>query len=618
MKGLILYLSLWASFLHADVGIVTCRPAPNCSDNTASPNDGCKIIAGSWCDVTATNKNTNQDECRRVTNYQNSDVFIPAKTDTDDWMTFVSTDTSGQNIFKDGATSCSTGTTHCEGMAISWTVNGKTCNGSLPGPRNFNTVETTSDSSAPTRGSASFLCNNGGWASQSGATCYEDCAGATLSWGSGCSGPVAQASNGATSSSTNSAAGLSGSADFSCNNGTWSGASNPVCNANSCPAQSVGWGSCSGSLASTSSGGSATANNSASGFSGSATYTCSNGNWSGPSSQSCTSTGCPGQSVSWGSSCSGTLAATGSGSSSTATNGASGYSGSATYSCSGGSWTLSGTPTCTSSDPGYWYLSTHFCFIAGTPVTMADGSLKKIQDIRVGEVVRTFDEEKKAFTNSPVVTVFHHPPKPDSLYRITLSDKQSLTPNGIHPIYVMEEARYMKAVDLYDRWRSGKEVTLYTVDGKTVKVNAIDVYQSNERLYNLHVRSPHDKVLESKIGHNYFASGVLVHNKSVDNPQLIDSKDSYCCTQNGGQTDETDDTCTGSSTVHDAFNACMGGSCNTTALDECNKNYCQVGGYCSPDYNPSIVDGCGCPGGKSTKIKCQGGRVVQQQATYCM
>jgi large subunit ribosomal protein L40e len=43
------------------------------------------------------------------------------------------------------------------------------------------------------------------------------------------------------------------------------------------------------------------------------------------------------------------------------------------------------------------------CFVAGTPVTMADGTRVPIEDVQVGAVVRSFDVHKRAASNQTVV-----------------------------------------------------------------------------------------------------------------------------------------------------------------------------------------------------------------------
>lgn len=235
----------------------------------------------------------------------------------------------------------------CSG-AVAWTSSGKNCNGVAPTTSEGNTTVVV-DSGAPATGSASFQCTSGSLV-YVGGTCAEECAATTLSWGAGCSFSTAAVANGWSGTVSNSVAGFSGSAAFTCNNGSWSAPSSASCSSTSCAATSVSWNTnCSASLGSASSGASLTLTNSASGYSGSATYTCNNGSWSGPASASCSGLSCSSTAVTWNTNCSASLASASHGATVTATNSAAGYSGSANYSCSGGVWSSPSSASCNTS-----------------------------------------------------------------------------------------------------------------------------------------------------------------------------------------------------------------------------------------------------------------------------
>jgi hypothetical protein len=114
------------------------------------------------------------------------------------------------------------------------------------------------------------------------------CASKTVNWGAGCSGTLNPASTGSTSPVTNSASGYSGTASYSCTNGSWSGPSTETCTSSGCPAQTKIWDTnCSGSLAVATNGTTSTVSNNNSGYSGTATFTCNNGTWSAPTQSTC-------------------------------------------------------------------------------------------------------------------------------------------------------------------------------------------------------------------------------------------------------------------------------------------------------------------------------------------
>jgi len=99
-------------------------------------------------------------------------------------------------------------------------------------------------------------------------------------------------------------------------------------------------------------------------------------------------------------------------------------------------------------------LKMHGCFISGTRVRMADNSLKKIEQIRTGDIVLGYDHYENKCVPSKVVKVFKN--KPSSEWReIRFSrdyirgdsrGKITCTPN--HPFWSEEEGRYVCAKDL--------------------------------------------------------------------------------------------------------------------------------------------------------------------------
>jgi len=146
-------------------------------------------------------------------------------------------------------------------------------------------------------GSSTATCS-AGTLSFSGEACGAipvNCSGGTISWGASCSASVGATANAASVTLTNATSGYSGSAQFTCNNGSWAGPYTPSCTANPlpCSAGTVGWGSgCGGSLPATASGSGATVTNTTALYAGSATYACSNGGWT-LGTNSCTPPSCP-------------------------------------------------------------------------------------------------------------------------------------------------------------------------------------------------------------------------------------------------------------------------------------------------------------------------------------
>jgi hypothetical protein len=249
----------------------------------------------------------------------------------------------------------------------------------------------------------------------------------------------------------------------------------------------------------------------------------------------------------------------------------SGYTGKATYSCSGGAWTLQSGSTCNApctfnstevlhnasvtaykhgtdsygndiclsesrkctdgSLSGSYTLASctpaagpsgpsgpsgsGSCFVAGTKVTMWDGSQRAIETLMAGELIQTFNESTGEMGFAPITATLHHKSHESSgiLFTFETEDGRKFTSNDIHPIYLIEDRHYVRAAKLHQRWLGGETLTFFTEDKQQVKVVKITKYMHAEPVYNVHVLGPHDQgLVETDIGHNYFVDGVMVHN----------------------------------------------------------------------------------------------------------
>jgi hypothetical protein len=79
-------------------------------------------------------------------------------------------------------------------------------------------------------------------------------------------------------------------------------------------------------------------------------------------------------------------------------------------------------------------LNNTVCFLAGTQIEMSDGSLKNIENIQVGDRVKSYDESTKLWKTGFVSKVFHHSNSEMSDYYLVFNDDLFVTPN--HPILV--------------------------------------------------------------------------------------------------------------------------------------------------------------------------------------
>jgi len=166
------------------------------------------------------------------------------------------------------------------------------------------------------------------------------------------------------------------------------------------------------------------------------------------------------------------------------------------------------------------------CFLAGTKVAMADGSYKNIEDIKIGDMVKAFDENTGEIVTAPVTEVFHHSPDEMGGCYLVINDFLRVTPN--HMLFVDGGWKPAGSIAVGD--------ALYGIDGNSVVVSSIKIVFDQTSTYNLEIAKYH----------TYFADNILAHNakEQVTSdpccngprpvPTLTQACDSLCTTREGG------------------------------------------------------------------------------------
>ena len=156
------------------------------------------------------------------------------------------------------------------------------------------------------------------------------------------------------------------------------------------------------------------------------------------------------------------------------------------WSCSSGSCPP-GT-ICTAS--GYCY-----CFLSGTKITMSDSSFKNIEDVKIGDYVRTYDIINSRITSNRVSKTFHHPADNLDGYLVI---NGFLKVTSVHRILINNYWQAIGSAKIGD--------TLTTETGQMI-ITSIEKFNEKVPTYNFEVENTH----------TYYADGILVHN----------SKDAY-------------------------------------------------------------------------------------------
>lgn len=147
------------------------------------------------------------------------------------------------------------------------------------------------------------------------------------------------------------------------------------------------------------------------------------------------------------------------------------------------------------------------CFLAGTQVITENGSYKNIEDVEVGDMVKSFDVKTGAMVNRKVTCVFHHTPDEMTKYYLVINNFLKVTPN--HLLYHD------------DRWMFFDDISVDEV------INNVPIF-SVEKVFE---QMPTFD-LEIEQNHNYFIrfsnDPFLVHNEfDVDGPWAPTSKPAY-------------------------------------------------------------------------------------------
>ena len=149
------------------------------------------------------------------------------------------------------------------------------------------------------------------------------------------------------------------------------------------------------------------------------------------------------------------------------------------------------------------------CFVAGTKITLADGSLKNIEDVQAGEVVATFDLRSGTVVHNVVNAVFSK--KAYGIVKYRFSNGEILECTFDHPLYVEDKGWSSFNYELSNEMYSLEQKVSPIVVGDKVKLATglseileIQTYSEEVLVYNLQ---------DIEGNHNYFANNVLVHNR---------------------------------------------------------------------------------------------------------
>jgi hypothetical protein len=131
------------------------------------------------------------------------------------------------------------------------------------------------------------------------------------------------------------------------------------------------------------------------------------------------------------------------------------------------------------------------CFLSGTPILMADGSTKLIEDVKVGDMILAYDVDAGKTIEDKVKETFIH----DADSYLIVNNDLKATAN--HPVYSKGKWVEVGTLNIGD--------TILNYKGAYEEVKSIQEVKADVKVYNLEV-NPY---------HTYIANGYVVHNKTL-------------------------------------------------------------------------------------------------------
>jgi len=165
-------------------------------------------------------------------------------------------------------------------------------------------------------------------------------------------------------------------------------------------------------------------------------------------------------------------------------------------------------------------VSSASCFLPGTKITMADGTIKEIQNLKVGDYVRSWYKSIGKDLPARVTKVYTHTPTEMTDYYLIINKKLRVTPN--HPIYI--NGKWTVAGDAeignYQLGSNGKLNLVTSVDKVIQKVTTYDIEIETPEVIQIQYQQINGQRIYA---YSFYADGILVGSKTIFNQQEINN-----------------------------------------------------------------------------------------------
>ncbi len=164
------------------------------------------------------------------------------------------------------------------------------------------------------------------------------------------------------------------------------------------------------------------------------------------------------------------------------------------------------------------------CFVAGTKITMADGSKKNVEDVELGDIVMSYNPYSKVFEGKEILHTLNelHSGNPDDLtVRITWTDGTVNHCTDSNPFWVpgKDWCAYNPSKTIEKHGIRCNQLAVgdpcVKGDGTEVEVESIEVITEETLTYSLRVKQ----------WATFIANGIVAHNKCFAGQTLITMAD---------------------------------------------------------------------------------------------
>lgn len=149
------------------------------------------------------------------------------------------------------------------------------------------------------------------------------------------------------------------------------------------------------------------------------------------------------------------------------------------------------------------------CFLEGTQVRMSDGIDVNIEDVKIGDLVLSFNETDNIIEEKPVINKYN--PIHNNMIQIETKSGNKIISTDDHPYYVDNYLASFNPTDSNKKYNFNIPVRQLKVGDSLYDINmnkdiVTSISEIDKKEYQTHIITVEDN-------NNFFANGILVHNK---------------------------------------------------------------------------------------------------------